>query len=104
MNIKTVFAVGTVTTVQTGNSFDTSGYQEHAKCTIVQVRVSEFGTAYLIEFQDEKGGLHLGQAGLARTDEGCTPIMGTLYCTNARRISDEWTRERAVRSLGFAAE
>lgn len=96
----TVFATAFVSTAQMGNSFDTRGYREYQPVSVLaSIKYSPLGSElFLVIDKEEK---MIGVASKVDRVDQDDPIKGEYYCTNARRLSDSWSVERALDSLGF---
>lgn len=96
----TVFAAAVISTAQFGNSFDTRGYREHQPITVVgSKKFSPLGSElFLIVDRNEQ---MLGIATKVDQPDTDEPVKGQYYCTNARRLSDAWSVQRSLDSLGF---
>ncbi len=96
----TVFATAVSATAQFGNSFDTSGYREHHP-VVVLASMKHFPLGSELFLIVDAADQMLGIATKVDNVDQEDPIKGEYYCTNARRLSDRWSVDRALNSLGF---
>jgi hypothetical protein len=82
------------TTCQFGNEGE-RGFNPAANVTPLAVKDGQVGKLYLVVDKTTK---MLGKAVKA---DGCDDVAAELYCTNARRVGQDWSIRQCLDSLGF---